>query len=104
MIVSVAPATLKIPPPPALQVWYFEQVVLASFALTLLLITCNIPVFQTPPPPDAEPLRIVSSERVTCVLVPEIVTTLFRWPPSTIVVRALEPRIVKLIPMVRFST
>src|SRR5438477_4147528 len=65
-------------------------------------VSVSVPELLIPPPGLALPLRIVSFERVTWGPL-EIVTTLPTPPPSMIVLGAPEPRMVKLLPMVRFS-
>ena len=66
-------------------------------------MTVNVPQLKIPPPYCALPFRMVNLERRTSAAELEIANTEPAWLPSTIVVVAPEPIILRLILMVRFS-
>ena len=100
LCVIVSAPELEIPPPEGKHRLHAED---TEFPLIVLPMIASVPLLEIPPPFMATPLRIVTSERVTCAPALEIVTTVLSLPPSIIVGAALAPMMFKLMPMVRFS-
>src|SRR6266478_3365890 len=89
---------IAVPPP-----FVIPPPIRALLLAIMLLLSVSVPRFRIPPPESARPLRMVTRERLTFAAALETVTTVPTPPPSMMVVEAAEPRIFRLMLMVKFS-